>query len=162
MKRRRAPARLWVRLLLWISVVCWMGAIFAFSAQDGEQSEAVSTGVVEEILQIAGGEEYGSLSEEEQNVLQTIVRKCAHFSEYALLGCLAAAAVWAQGLAVQAQWGAWGLCTAYAAGDELHQCFVPGRAPGVMDVCIDAAGAALGVALALLSVYLWRKRRERR
>ncbi|GAB2490036.1 hypothetical protein GCM10008929_12990 [Alkalibacterium psychrotolerans] len=35
----------------------------------------------------------------------------------------------------------------YAVSDELHQAFVPGRTPLVMDVLIDTAGATVGVAL---------------
>ncbi|TVP90564.1 VanZ family protein [Alkalibacterium sp.] len=35
----------------------------------------------------------------------------------------------------------------YAISDELHQHFVPGRTPLVMDVMIDTAGAAVGIIL---------------
>lgn len=35
----------------------------------------------------------------------------------------------------------------YAVSDEAHQYFVPGRTPLVMDVIIDTAGAAVGIAL---------------
>jgi VanZ family protein len=34
----------------------------------------------------------------------------------------------------------------YGATDEYHQSFVPGRGAGVLDIAIDSAGAALGVA----------------
>ena len=36
---------------------------------------------------------------------------------------------------------------AYAISDELHQHFVPGRLGSPLDVLIDAAGVAVGVAL---------------
>lgn len=35
----------------------------------------------------------------------------------------------------------------YAISDELHQRFTPGRTSTFMDVCFDAAGAILGLAL---------------
>jgi VanZ family protein len=35
----------------------------------------------------------------------------------------------------------------YSATDELHQSFVPGRTPTLMDIGIDALGAVLGIAL---------------
>ena len=38
------------------------------------------------------------------------------------------------------------LGVAYAASDELHQHFVPGRTGAPLDVAIDAVGVALGVA----------------
>ena len=45
---------------------------------------------------------------------------------------------------------AWLLCTCYAATDEFHQIFVPGRTPKVTDVMIDSAGAALGIGMMFL------------
>jgi VanZ family protein len=41
---------------------------------------------------------------------------------------------------------AWALAVAYAATDELHQAFVPGRHPSAVDVLLfDAVGAALAL-----------------
>jgi VanZ family protein len=41
---------------------------------------------------------------------------------------------------------AWGLAVAFAATDELHQAFVPGRHPSAVDVFLfDAVGAALAL-----------------
>lgn len=48
----------------------------------------------------------------------------------------------------------WIICTLYAGTDELHQYFVPGRACSLRDVCIDSAGALLGV---LIMLYHSRK-----
>ena len=49
---------------------------------------------------------------------------------------------------------AWTLTVAYAASDELHQLFVPGRAGRLSDIGIDAAGALLGIALLLFVLRL--------
>jgi VanZ family protein len=68
-----------------------------------------------------------------------ILRKIAHACEYALLAVLLLRALahrWPLALAV---------AIAYAAGDELHQHFVQGRAGTPRDVAIDAAGAVLGL-----------------
>lgn len=57
--------------------------------------------------------------------------------------------------------GSWVLGVLYAASDEFHQLFVPGRSGQLSDVCIDASGVLLGVLVALL---VWRavvRRRER-
>ena len=43
---------------------------------------------------------------------------------------------------------AWGCAALYAATDEVHQLFVPGRAGLFTDVLIDATGAAIGLLLA--------------
>lgn len=69
-----------------------------------------------------------------------VLRKLAHAAEYAILAALLLRAVEAL--------PAWALSVAYAASDELHQHFVPGRAGRPLDVAIDATGALLGLLLA--------------
>lgn len=49
---------------------------------------------------------------------------------------------------------AWGISTAYAATDEFHQIFVPGRAGMVTDVMIDSSGALAGILLAALAGFI--------
>lgn len=48
---------------------------------------------------------------------------------------------------------------AYAATDEFHQLFVPGRSGQLKDVLIDTAGGALGLGLLALILYLKRRRK---
>ena len=43
-----------------------------------------------------------------------------------------------------------GICTLYAASDEIHQYFVPGRSCEIRDMVIDFSGAVLGCAAYLL------------
>jgi VanZ family protein len=54
------------------------------------------------------------------------------------------------------------LCLLYAAGDEFHQSFIPGRGPQIRDVCIDFAGALTGILLTRLFCSLWERRRRRK
>jgi VanZ family protein len=69
-----------------------------------------------------------------------VLRKLAHVTEYAILGALLAHALRRRdALAV-------GLGIAYAATDELHQHFVPGRVGAPLDVLIDGVGVLVGVA----------------
>ena len=68
-----------------------------------------------------------------------VLRKLAHAAEFALLGTLLLRALRLDRAAL-----AFGI--AYAASDELHQHFVPGRVGSPYDVLIDAVGVALGVA----------------
>lgn len=65
--------------------------------------------------------------------------KVAHFCAYALLGWLLVRAAdrSALPLAVGALLG-----VLYGASDEIHQMYVPGRSPDVMDWVFDAAGVA--------------------
>jgi VanZ family protein len=77
-----------------------------------------------------------------------VLRKIAHAAEYAVLGALLVRATGRTGLA-------FALGALYAVSDELHQAFVPGRLGSPIDVAIDAAGVAVGIAL-------WQTVRARR
>jgi VanZ like family len=71
-----------------------------------------------------------------------VLRKLAHAAEFAVLGLLLVRAL---GRPLLSFW----LGAAYAVTDELHQSLVPGRLGSPLDVAIDAAGVAVGVALAV-------------
>jgi VanZ family protein len=101
-------------LRLWLPVVIWAAVIFALSS-----IPSLSTGL---------------------GLWDTILRKCAHVTEYAILGALLYRAL---GRAP----AAWLAGVAYAATDELHQRFVAGRHASPLDVAIDAAGVLAGVLL---------------
>jgi len=80
-------------------------------------------------------------------VWDTVLRKCAHASEYALLALLLFRAI-------GRELPTFLVGLAYAASDELHQAFVRGRHASPFDVSMDAAGLALG--LLLLHTAKWR------
>ena len=69
-----------------------------------------------------------------------VLRKLAHTAEFAVLGALLLRALRDERVALAAG-------VAYAASDELHQHFVPGRVGSPLDVVIDAFGVAIGVAV---------------
>lgn len=71
-------------------------------------------------------------------VWDTILRKGAHMSEYAILALLLLRALGRDVPAFLIGLG-------YAATDELHQLFVRGRHGSPVDVAVDAAGLALGL-----------------
>src|SRR5206468_12539404 len=71
-------------------------------------------------------------------VWDTILRKLAHTAEYAVLGALLVRAVHRSRVAFV-------LGVLYAASDELHQTFVPGRHGSPVDVAIDSVGIAVGI-----------------
>jgi VanZ family protein len=78
--------------------------------------------------------------------------KVAHFGAYALLGALLAFGAFRTGapLAVAIAIG-----VLYGASDEIHQMFVPGRSPDVLDWAADAAGV-------ITACYLYTRWRSRR
>ncbi len=84
-----------------------------------------------------------------------LLRKAAHFTEFACLGMLLAwlFSMLDKSLALAL------LCAATVAGiDETIQYFVPDRSSGVMDVLLDSAGALAGIALVLLRCAFLKKR----
>src|SRR4051812_46846724 len=104
----------------WVPVVAWAIVIFAFSSVPH-----LSSGL--------GTWDY-------------VLRKCAHVTEYAILGALLLRAL-------ERPLPAWLLGVLYACTDELHQHFVRGRHAAPLDVAIDSCGLALGV-------LAWRRYRS--
>ena len=108
-------------LTLWLPVFAWAAVIFAFSS-----IPSLSTGL---------------------GTWDTVLRKGAHLTEYAILGALLYRALGREALALA-------VGIAYAATDEFHQRFVHGRHSSPVDVAIDAVGLALGM-------LVWLRLRER-
>lgn len=91
-------------------------------------------------------------------VTNFLVRKTAHFTEYAILGVLVAHAFDPEHTAEHMRLAA--ICLALVlvpSIDETIQLFVAGRSGQVTDVLLDCCGAATGVLLAYL---VWRLRRR--
>ena len=103
----------------WLPVILWAGVIFALSS-----IPSLGTGL---------------------GVWDTILRKGAHITEYAILALLLVRAVGREAPALA-------LGVLYAASDELHQSFVRGRHASPVDVAIDAVGLLVGV-------IAWRRTR---
>ena len=78
-----------------------------------------------------------------------VVRKAAHFSEYALLGIFMAL-LFASLNGRRRFFLPEGACLVAALIDEGIQLFSEGRGSSLRDVCIDFSGATLGVLVALL------------
>lgn len=76
--------------------------------------------------------------------------KIVHFSLYAPLG-----AALCHAFGGRVAWAA-GAAALYGVTDELHQAFVPGRAPDAFDVAADALGGLAGAAV----FARWRRRRN--
>lgn len=75
-----------------------------------------------------------------------IVKKGGHMLGY---GLLALSYWYAFGWVERRRWLAWLMAVVFAATDELHQSFVPGRHPSVWDVVIfDNLGALISLWLA--------------
>jgi VanZ family protein len=76
----------------------------------------------------------------------TLLRKLAHMTEYAVLWFL-----WWRALGYGHPGPAIAIALLWAASDEYHQSFVDGRHGSPWDVAIDAVGVGLGVLAARLA-----------
>ena len=154
------------KILSWSAVVMWMAVIFWFSAQNGDTSGSTSGNFIEFIAKIFNPN-YENLTELQKFEIisswQLIVRKTAHFSEYAVLGILSANALRTYNLSnTLKRLLPCVICLVYATSDEIHQYFVPDRACRALDVLIDTSGGVTGVALFCLVAWLVSRRRKRK
>ena len=84
--------------------------------------------------------------------------KIGHVVEYLILGVLLARALGAR-VANRLLVAAWVGVLVFGALDELHQAFIPGRTPDVMDWAADAAGAAAGLLIGAVLLRMLHVRR---
>ena len=105
----------------WLPPLAWMAVIFAFSALHGSGHLAAA---------------------------EVVLRKLAHVGEYLVLAALLRARSAPQRCGRGRCRVAIAAALAYAASDEWHQSFVPGRTATPRDVAIDGIGIALAVIVA--------------
>lgn len=130
-----------------------MAAIF-FASTD-ELSGAKTALVIEPFLRWF----FPHLTGRRVEFIHLLVRKAAHFSEYAVLGLLAARAFSTSSHSLlRLRWfvASLVLVSVYALSDEFHQSFVPSRTASVYDSMIDIAGGLT----ALVLITLWKKMRR--
>lgn len=158
------------RNLAGILALVWMCVIFTFSAQTKEESSAVSESLSYRMVSSTGHFFHWNLDDEQlreiADTIEYFVRKAAHMTEFAIMSVLLF--IWV------GQWEmtllrrgiiSFAVTALYAASDEIHQLFVPGRAGRIGDVLIDSAGALLGVIIFILLgklIQTLRRRKNRR
>lgn len=130
-----------------LPAVLIMILIFLFSAQQSEVSSEISGALTQKILALLA-KIFTSIEAENWEVWHGLVRKNAHFFGYFVLALLSRRGFKAMGYKHFNRL-AFVLCIVYAMTDEFHQLFVPGRSAELRDVFIDAAGAALGLLVAV-------------
>lgn len=148
-------------IISYVFLFVWMGVIFYFSSQNGTLSSNESGSLIRGILDVLGF--IFNIKFDESDVIAVTsscgvwIRKCAHFTEYLVLGLLMTNALrftikekknFVLILIL--------LCFIYACSDELHQIFIPGRVGTIFDAIIDLSGSYAGI----MSFVLCDKYRE--
>lgn len=144
MERTQKKLRLCITLL-----VCNVLFIWGNSLLPGEISGAVS-GFVKDVLSYIipgmtgeGGGGHG------------LLRKAAHFTEFACLGLLL---TWLFFMLQKPRLLAVAVAFLVACADETIQRFVPDRGPAFKDVLIDTSGAIVGMVFLLVMCACWKRK----
>ena len=144
------------RFLYMIPVIIWMIFIFYMSGKTGQESSGQSgkislfiTDLLEKVRQDPAQE-----MQNLQDILELVIRKAAHMTEYAILFLLSYLATvkismsqsrfYNRSIAVL-------ISLLYACSDEMHQLLVPGRSGRMIDVGIDMAGVLIVLICMILS-----------
>lgn len=149
---------IYLKLAAWLPAIIMAYIISGFSAQDGEHSQGLSNKIAGYIVEFAKSSELIEGIEGNENLyiekLQVPIRKGAHMAEYAVFSACCYFALWVWSLKRNYRYFAAVLIAfLYAATDEIHQLFVPGRTGQLKDVFIDTLGAIL----MMLILYLINK-----
>lgn len=142
-------------------VLLWMCLIFWFSAKPAGESADMSQSVGKLVGEVFVGD-FHQWTLQEQNAfaenIDHFVRKSAHATEYAVLGILLGGMYACYGWSERQRWilaAATGVL--YAATDEFHQLFVPGRSGQLSDVLLDSGGVIAGAVLYFVCVFLLKR-----
>lgn len=137
--------------------------IFAFSAQDALASSRSSDPFVQFLIRHLHPD-FDQLSSSQRYQIyqrvQYLVRKTAHFSEFALLGVFLHLLLRALRLRRSFVFS-WVIGTLYACTDEWHQMLTGSRSAMWQDVCIDSFGVLFGGLMAVLLCALVDHRRKK-
>jgi len=151
-----------LKYISWIPAVIVMIIIFLFSARpaanSNDSSKIIAAQVLELYEDITNNEIDVNTSESILDKLNHIIRKSAHFLEFALLAwcCglhLAVLKLGTRNLFVYAIL----FSAAYALTDEIHQYFVPGRSCQLSDVLLDSCGATTGALIFIIMMHFAKR-----
>lgn len=142
-----------IRGILITALITIFVTIFGFSNQNAETSSGLSRKVTNFVVEIIPSIKNMPEKEKEQAEyrIEKVIRKIAHYSIYTLVGILLMALMSTykikelDRIAISMIIG-----VIYAATDEIHQAFVPGRGPLVTDVILDSIGVLTGICIVLL------------
>jgi VanZ family protein len=141
----------------WWPTIAWAVVISGFSTGSftSENTSRITIPILQWLLP------HVSLATLEE--IHHVIRKCGHLTEYFILSLLILRGIRAGRPETHLAWAlaAIGAVACYAALDEFHQSFVPGRTAAVSDVLLDTAGGISGQIAAGL-VMLWDRKKGKR
>lgn len=144
----RVPApKSFVWLRAWWPALLWAGVIFSMSTDtfSSEHTASIFTPIVKWL--------HPSVTEYGLSVVNAVMRKMAHFTEYFVFGLLLYRGVRGGRAGWRCTWGlgAWFGAAVYACLDEVDQAFVASRTASPYDSLLDSIGALFAVAV----LWIW-------
>lgn len=150
------------KIILWIALVYMSTVIFGFSSDTAAESSGLSEKIakstvktIEKVIEIDG--------EQRENlfgIVHILVRKSAHFAEFAVLGVLSFLLAHSYPISVRLCIVlSLGYCLLFAVSDEVHQLFIDGRAGRISDVLIDFLGSVSAV-MAIVGILCLKKKKK--
>ena len=141
-------------ILATVLLLATLAFIWGNSMTPGTESHEMSGGILQWISRFL------NLSASSEEILHLLIRKAAHFCEFALLGLLL---TWRVGMTGRS--GANLCCPALLGGllaacmDETIQIFSEGRSSSLLDVWLDTCGVLAGMAVLLIGYHLIRNKK---
>lgn len=142
--------------ILGLASAAWIGVLFFFSGQSGDESGSLSMGLVE--LLFGGLIERGA----DPLALEHLLRKLAHLGIFAVAGFLLALTGACLLPRRRAMLCAVGCSAVLAVTNELHELLSPERTCSPADMLIDFAGALLGILAAAAVLHAFSSARHRK
>src|SRR5687768_14414444 len=140
------------QLMLYAPLLIWIGVIFFLSSSQGSMSH--TSRIIRPVLEFL----FPGAPEETLQFYHGIIRKLAHFSEYAVLGLLACRALTRlhSNFLVNARYLIAAALVMLVAGiDEFNQSFNPARTGSLFDVMIDISGGVFAIVLFYVLTKRW-------
>ena len=142
------------RIIRYAPLILWLAVIFINSSTVGATSN--TSRIIRPLLEWL----FPAASAADLDIYHGYVRKLAHFTEYAVLGFLAARAFWYSAQAILRKfWFVWAFLfvASVAAADEYIQSLNPLRTGSIYDALIDVSGGLFAIAV----FYLIKLRQSR-
>lgn len=147
-----------------IILIAIMGVIFYFSSENSQNSDNSSGSFTKILIRIISPFFPSGVIE----FIREYIRKIAHFTLYFTLGIFSVLTVKElyilrkpeHKLSLIIYINAFVFCVIYAASDEFHQYFVPGRSGKPADVLLDSFGSLMAILIIFIITAIIHRRKK--
>ena len=158
---KKLDKKIQIKVVKIILIIIWMITVFRFSNQGGTESSSTSAKVTKVIVDVVVNDKKEENKVQIANKIEKVVRKFAHYTIYTIGGVLIMNYAYTTDKTKKQQtFGSLLFGAFYAATDEVHQYFVPGRSARVFDVGIDTLEVITGIIIFTIIISIIHKIRN--